>query len=188
LLAIQLRYKSKVRLRKKIGAAVQDHFAVFEHPRVQTERRGVLILAGPHVADVCGLQIDASKVQRTKFSSVDIGQLAIGDHEFIYLERVNFLDSLLPTSILQRGFVLSLFLKLIQVNDKFGILYAKIRNKAPKEKSFPINTGAQQGDMGDRGFRVSVLSDDRVFQIQRKADGMEIKASYLYVVSFKGVV
>ncbi len=58
-----------------------------------------------------------------------------------------------------------------------GLSIAKSATSLPKKQSLPMNAGCQVGDFRDSGFRMRVLKNGCVFEIQGKTKRMKIESS-----------
>ena len=162
-------------LRHEVRLAVDGDTARFEDHGRQADLGWIDPVPRPHVADVRGHEVEVAKAQRLERPRVDVGHVAAAHLEVVDLQGVDRLQRLLPSALLDRGRVVDLLSRLLEIDVDRGLLDLDVGDEAAAQKRSPVDAGAQALDVKDCRVGVCVLGDLHVFQVERQAQRVEIE-------------
>src|SRR5512139_4023034 len=107
---------------------------------------------------------------------------------FVYPEYVNFegidrFKGLLPSLLLERNLAFLLFTDMGEIDIEFRTVNRKIANQAEPDQFSPVDCCNKPFDIGHGRFRISILRQDQIPEIQGERKGMEIGSPDLNRVS-----
>ena len=185
---LDLSHERRVGVGQEVSPSVRGHGAAVEHPRLQVHRRGINALLRVDVADVGGDEFQVVDAERLEGAVVLVRDVSPGNPQLVDLERIDRLERLLPSLVLDGSGVTDLGPGLRQVQDHDRVVDENVANHAPRQEGAPVDAGVKALDVGHRRVGILVLDDHGVAEVQGKVDRAEVELAYRHGIALEARV
>ena len=130
-----------------------------------------------------GPEVYAGEFERAEWAFVDVLDLAVVNHDLINLQRVNFLQRLLPAALFNGNFVVDFFLGLLAIDVDLRAVDLQIGHDSPEQDGAPVDARTEKSNVGDRRFGIVILNDGHILQVRGQAYGVKVESADRYRVT-----
>ena len=164
-------------LREEIGIALDFGAPAAEDDRFGENARRILPVLRADVAHVVGLDLELRHFERPGAAAVQVAHRAVVDAKEVDLERVDFLQSLLPAVLGHRRRILRFLLEMVPVHVEHGIVKVELRDQASVQERRPLEIRPDVRKRRDRRFGMRVLDELHVVEVHREHERVEMRAA-----------
>ena len=165
----------RVGLQQEIGEAVHAELPALEDHRLDLDRRRVLALRRPHIADVPHHRLDLGHAQRLRLARLDVGRFAVDDLELVDLERVHGLQGVLPAVVLHGRRIVQLGLEVLAVDVDDRLDQLEVGDQLAVDQRAPLYAGREPLDPHHGRVGIGVLHHPDVVEVDGEPDGVEVE-------------